>query len=153
MTKQNVCSNIHLSCLLLKWQACKSLFISISIITIYILLWHRRRDQHARYWPGHTELPTTSCFLGAMSAGNEVRVSVVSLLPESPRPITAFRSDRVSAIISSCSVPDCQLNTQFAVVNLHHLCLSVCASLLVYAHTVCECVPINGPCYIHLRKT
>lgn len=70
--------------------------------------------------PG-TGLRTRSCFLGATSAGNEVCVSAVCLLPKSPRPITGFRSDCVAAIISSRSGPDCQLNTQFAVVNSHHL--------------------------------
>lgn len=143
LDKAKTCVQIY-TCLfrlaLPKWQGCKSLFISISIITIYILLWHRRRDQHARYSPRHTELPTRSCFLGAMSAGNEVCVSVVCLLPKSPRPITGFRSDCVAAIISSRSGPDCQLNTQFAVVNLHHLWLLVCVRLLVYTHTGCGCV-------------
>lgn len=71
--------------------------------------------------PGTLSSPLEVASFGAMSAGNEVCVSAVCLLPKSPRPITGFRSDCVAAIISSRSGPDCQLNTQFAVVNLHHL--------------------------------
>lgn len=62
-----------------------------------------------------------SLSLGTPSAGNEVCVCVVCLLPKSLRPITGFWSDCVAAIISSCSGPDCQLNTQIVVVNSGHL--------------------------------
>lgn len=54
------------SCPSEKRRGCKWLFISVSIITIYILFWHHWHGQHARYSPKHIDLPTRSRSLSAL---------------------------------------------------------------------------------------
>lgn len=88
------------------------------IIAVYILFWLYWHDQHDRYSTEPIDLSSAPPSLSLCSqAGNEVRVFVVCLLPNSLGQIMGFRSDCVAAIISSHSGLYCQLNAGSVVVN------------------------------------
>lgn len=83
-----------------------SLSFCFNYYCIHLSFWLYRYDQHARYSPEHIDLPATS---PSLSAGNEVCVCGVCLLPDSLLPVMGFLSDYAAAIISSHSRLECQL--------------------------------------------
>lgn len=107
-----------------------SLFSLSVLILSFWIYWYDRHDLYSHWSLRYISL--------CLAAGNEVCVSVVCLLLNSPHAIMGFLSECAAAIISSHSGFDCRLNAQIVVVNSVHLWVVFCVcNLYPYAFYVC----------------